>query len=102
MTTGLDTGTYEVLRDRLAAQAGELARRAEALNVHRRAAKGRSSGTLCTGRPVVSFEVPARSYVLMAVSAGGARARREPRVRVTWRWSTRRSVSTATHWTPHG
>ncbi len=28
MTTGLDTGTYEVLRDRLAAQAAELARRA--------------------------------------------------------------------------
>ncbi|GKQ38994.1 DNA repair ATPase [Streptomyces sp. A012304] len=42
-TTGLDTGTqdafdagtYEVLRDRLAAQAAELARRAEALNVRR-------------------------------------------------------------------
>ncbi|MFG2549485.1 DNA repair ATPase [Streptomyces sp. NPDC048581] len=35
MTTGLDTGTYEVLRDRLTAQAAELARRAEALNVRR-------------------------------------------------------------------
>ncbi|MFJ8023733.1 DNA repair ATPase [Streptomyces sp. NPDC096311] len=35
MTTGLDTGTYDVLRDRLAAQAGELARRAEALNIRR-------------------------------------------------------------------
>ncbi|KUL42803.1 DNA repair ATPase [Streptomyces regalis] len=35
MTTGLDTGTYEVLRDRLAAQAAELARRAEALNARR-------------------------------------------------------------------
>ncbi|MER7684011.1 DNA repair ATPase [Streptomyces sp. NPDC097610] len=35
MTTGLDTGTYDVLRDRLAAQAGELARRAEALNTRR-------------------------------------------------------------------
>src|SRR5258707_1284966 len=35
MTTGLDTGTYEVLRDRLAAQAGELARRAQALNTRR-------------------------------------------------------------------
>ncbi|MGW7727515.1 DNA repair ATPase [Streptomyces canus] len=35
MTTGPDTGTYEVLRDRLAAQAGELARRAEALNSRR-------------------------------------------------------------------
>ncbi|MFJ8533602.1 DNA repair ATPase [Streptomyces sp. NPDC093591] len=43
MATGLDpvthdavdTGTYEVLRDRLAAQAAELARRAEALNARR-------------------------------------------------------------------
>ncbi|MFF4655438.1 DNA repair ATPase [Streptomyces sp. NPDC001381] len=34
-TTGLDTGTYEVLRDRLTAQAAELARRAEALNDRR-------------------------------------------------------------------
>ncbi|WP_037628775.1 DNA repair ATPase [Streptomyces aureus] len=31
----VDTGTYEVLRDRLAAQAAELARRAHALNVRR-------------------------------------------------------------------
>lgn len=31
----LDTGTYEVLRDRLTAQAAELARRAEALNARR-------------------------------------------------------------------
>ncbi|WP_328875548.1 DNA repair ATPase [Streptomyces sp. NBC_00287] len=35
MTTGLDTSTYEVLRDRLTAQGAELARRAEALNVRR-------------------------------------------------------------------
>ncbi|WP_367322628.1 DNA repair ATPase [Streptomyces sp. HUAS ZL42] len=35
MTTGLDTGTYEVLRDRLTAQAAELARRAETLNARR-------------------------------------------------------------------
>ncbi|MEV5312438.1 DNA repair ATPase [Streptomyces sp. NPDC052610] len=35
MTTGLDTGTYDVLRDRLTAQAAELARRAEALNARR-------------------------------------------------------------------
>jgi hypothetical protein len=35
MTTGPDTGTYEVLRDRLTAQAGELARRAVALNSRR-------------------------------------------------------------------
>ncbi|MFE6358590.1 DNA repair ATPase [Streptomyces sp. NPDC057806] len=35
MITGLDTSTYEVLRDRLTAQAVELARRAEALNARR-------------------------------------------------------------------
>ncbi|MFF4603156.1 DNA repair ATPase [Streptomyces sp. NPDC001339] len=35
MTTGPDTGTYEVLRDRLTAQAAELARRAEQLNTRR-------------------------------------------------------------------
>ncbi|WP_049565225.1 DNA repair ATPase [Streptomyces sp. SBT349] len=35
LDTGLDTGPYEVLRDRLAARAAELARRAEALNVRR-------------------------------------------------------------------
>lgn len=33
--TGLDAGTYELLRDRLTAQAAELARRAEALNARR-------------------------------------------------------------------
>nr|WSW42447.1 DNA repair ATPase [Streptomyces sp. NBC_01001]WSW63111.1 DNA repair ATPase [Streptomyces sp. NBC_00998] len=33
--TAMDAGTYEVLRDRLAAQSGELARRAEALNAAR-------------------------------------------------------------------
>ncbi|NUS23805.1 MAG: DNA repair ATPase [Streptomyces sp.] len=35
MTTGLDIGAYEVLRERLTAQAAELARRAEALNARR-------------------------------------------------------------------
>ncbi|MFH9065940.1 DNA repair ATPase [Streptomyces coeruleorubidus] len=35
MITGVDTGTYEVLRDRLTAQAAELARRAESLNARR-------------------------------------------------------------------
>jgi hypothetical protein len=34
-TTGLDNGTYEVLRDRLTEQAAELARRAETLNARR-------------------------------------------------------------------
>ncbi|WP_156722149.1 DNA repair ATPase [Streptomyces apocyni] len=40
METGLDAGTYDVLRDRLAGQATELARRAEALNTRRTEAFG--------------------------------------------------------------
>ncbi|MHC0432161.1 DNA repair ATPase [Streptomyces sp. O3] len=40
MKTGLDAGTYEVLRDRLAGQAAELARRAEVLNAQRTEAFG--------------------------------------------------------------
>ncbi|WP_060177568.1 DNA repair ATPase [Streptomyces sp. IMTB 1903] len=46
MTTGLDAGTYEVLRHRLATQAGELARRAEALNTARVAEFGGAGLTL--------------------------------------------------------
>ncbi|AXE28049.1 DNA repair ATPase (plasmid) [Streptomyces globosus] len=46
--TGADTGTYEVLRGRLAAQAGELARGAEALNAARIAAFG-SAGVALAG-----------------------------------------------------
>ncbi|MFF5701038.1 DNA repair ATPase [Streptomyces sp. NPDC012794] len=45
-TTAMDAGTYEVLRDRLAAQAGELARRAEALNTARIAEFGGAGLTL--------------------------------------------------------
>lgn len=48
MATGPDTGTYEVLRDRLAAQAAELARRAEELN-DRRAAEFGSTRLELTG-----------------------------------------------------
>ncbi|CAL9660991.1 hypothetical protein SUDANB105_07010 [Streptomyces sp. enrichment culture] len=48
MTTGLDTGTYDVLRDRLTAQAAELARRAEALN-NRRAEEFGSTRLELTG-----------------------------------------------------
>ncbi|WP_329274140.1 DNA repair ATPase [Streptomyces sp. NBC_00691] len=40
MSTGIDQDTYAVLRDRLSAQAAELARRAEALNTARTAAFG--------------------------------------------------------------
>ncbi|CAL9649385.1 hypothetical protein SUDANB120_06578 (plasmid) [Streptomyces sp. enrichment culture] len=46
--TGADTGAYEVLRGRLAAQAGELARGAEALNAARVAAFG-SAGVALAG-----------------------------------------------------
>ncbi|MFJ7779287.1 DNA repair ATPase [Streptomyces yangpuensis] len=46
MTTGTDTGTYEVLRDRLATQARELARGAESLNEARITVFGSSGLTL--------------------------------------------------------
>ncbi|MGW2238002.1 DNA repair ATPase [Streptomyces sp. NPDC001759] len=48
MTTGPDTGSYEVLRDRLTAQAAELARRAELLNA-RRVEEFGSTGLELTG-----------------------------------------------------
>ncbi|MGW0393419.1 DNA repair ATPase [Streptomyces sp. NPDC003042] len=44
--TAMDAGTYEVLRDRLSAQAGELARRTEGLNTARIAEFGGSGLTL--------------------------------------------------------
>ncbi|KOV69898.1 DNA repair ATPase [Streptomyces sp. AS58] len=55
MTTGatdLDTGTYEVLRDRLTARAAELARRAEALNARRAEAFGAAGLELTGTRPL--------------------------------------------------
>lgn len=39
------------------------------------------NGPRSAARPVVSFEVRARSHVLAAVSVGGSGARQEPRVR---------------------
>ncbi|MEV5686219.1 DNA repair ATPase [Streptomyces sp. NPDC052164] len=45
-TSPMDAGTYEVLRDRLGAQAGELARRAEALNARRTEEFGSTELTL--------------------------------------------------------
>ncbi|GHH52880.1 hypothetical protein HNQ79_005323 [Streptomyces candidus] len=62
---GMDRGTYEVLRDRLAAQARELARRAEALDAARIAEFGSTdltltgtdrlrTGPVCTPRDVVA------------------------------------------------
>lgn len=66
MTTGLDTGTYEVLRDRLAAQAAELARRAEALNARRTEEFG-STRLELTGTERLDTEHPAVPRDLVAV-----------------------------------
>ncbi|MFF5305791.1 DNA repair ATPase [Streptomyces sp. NPDC013161] len=66
MTTGLDTGTYEVLRDRLAAQAAELARRAEALNARRTEEFG-STRLELTGTERLDTDHPAAPRDLVAV-----------------------------------
>ncbi|MFI6404974.1 DNA repair ATPase [Streptomyces sp. NPDC050548] len=66
MTTGLDTGTYEVLRDRLAAQAAELARRAEALNARRTEEFG-STRLELTGTGRLTTEHPATPRDIVAV-----------------------------------
>ncbi|WP_427921676.1 DNA repair ATPase [Streptomyces sp. cg40] len=71
MTTGLDTGTYEVLRDRLAAQAAELARRAQALNARRTEEFGSTrleltgTGRLTTGHPAAPRDVVAVGDALL-------------------------------------
>ncbi|WP_327255864.1 DNA repair ATPase [Streptomyces sp. NBC_01244] len=72
MATGLDAGTYEVLRDRLAAQAGELARRAEVLNAARVAEFGSTELSLAAserlrteGMPVVPRDIVAVGDVLL-------------------------------------
>ncbi|MHC3467842.1 DNA repair ATPase [Streptomyces sp. 7R007] len=71
MTAGLDTGTYEVLRDRLAAQAAELARRTDALNTRRAEEFGASrlelAGTrhVRTGQPRVPRDVVAVGEALL-------------------------------------
>ncbi|MER7928428.1 DNA repair ATPase [Streptomyces sp. NPDC096057] len=66
MTTGVDSGTYEVLRDRLAAQAAELARRAEALNARRTEEFG-STRLELTGTERLDTEHPATPRDLVAV-----------------------------------
>ncbi|MET9364885.1 DNA repair ATPase [Streptomyces sp. NPDC006632] len=64
-SSAMDAGTYEVLRDRLAAQAAELARRAEALNTRRGEEFGSTelslTGTdhLRTAEPCVARDVVA-------------------------------------------
>ncbi|MFJ4342752.1 DNA repair ATPase [Streptomyces sp. NPDC088915] len=65
MSGGIDRDTYTVLRDRLTAQAGELARRAEALNAARTAAFG-SGGLALTGTDRVRTD---RAGVLLDVVA---------------------------------
>ncbi|WP_432069096.1 DNA repair ATPase [Streptomyces sp. AA1529] len=71
METGPDTGTYEVLRDRLAAQAAELARRAEALDVLRTEEFGArrmaltGTGRLHSERPSLPRDVVAVGDLLL-------------------------------------
>ncbi|MEV2255483.1 DNA repair ATPase [Streptomyces sp. NPDC050147] len=64
--TGLDAGTYEVLRDRLAAQARQLADRATALNDRRVAAFGSTELTL-TGTESIRTEQPCVPRDIIAV-----------------------------------
>ncbi|MFJ8541159.1 DNA repair ATPase [Streptomyces sp. NPDC093586] len=82
----LDTGTYEVLRDRLAAQAAELARRTEALN-RRRVAEFGSAGLelagterLRTERPCVPQDVVAVGGTLLLGFNTAFATRTEPSV----------------------
>lgn len=70
-TSPLDAGTYEVLRDRLAAQGGELARRAEVLNARRTEEFGsrglalESTGSLHTALPCAPRDVVAVGDTLL-------------------------------------
>ncbi|MBJ3812683.1 DNA repair ATPase [Streptomyces flavofungini] len=64
--TGLDTGTYEVLRDRLAGQARQLAERATVLNDRRVAAFGSTELTL-TGTRSLRAEQPCVPRDIVAV-----------------------------------
>ncbi|MDG4856671.1 DNA repair ATPase [Streptomyces sp. T-3] len=65
---GMDAGTYEVLRDRLTAQATELARRAEALNAARIAEFGSTELTL-TG--TAQLRTDSARVLRDAVAVGG-------------------------------
>lgn len=64
--TGLDAGTYEVLRDRLTVQARQLADRATALNDRRMAAFGSTELTL-TGTESIRTEQPCVPRDIIAV-----------------------------------
>ncbi|MFE2633002.1 DNA repair ATPase, partial [Streptomyces sp. NPDC059374] len=85
-TTSLDTGTYEVLRDRLTAQAAELAGRAEALNARRAEEFGSvrlelaGTGRLHTGHACVPRDLVAVGDVLLFGHGLPAGAGTEPAV----------------------
>lgn len=72
----VDAGTYEVLRDRLAAQAADLARRAEALNTRRAEEFGsaglalRATARLRTGHAGVPCDIAAVGDALLFGSTG--------------------------------
>ncbi|MEU6659106.1 DNA repair ATPase [Streptomyces sp. NPDC046821] len=66
MGEGLDAGTYEVLRDRLAGQARRLAERATALNARRVETFG-STGLTLTGTESVRTEQPSQPCDIVAV-----------------------------------
>jgi hypothetical protein len=68
MTTGPDTGSYEVLRDRLAAQAADLAARAETLNA-RRVEEFGSTGLDLTGTGHLRTERPGEPRDIVAVGS---------------------------------
>ncbi|MFI2201840.1 DNA repair ATPase [Streptomyces sp. NPDC020192] len=74
--TGVDAGTYEVLRDRLAGHAAELARRAEVLNVRRAEEFGSArvelaaTDRLGTGHPCVPCDIVAVGDTLLFGGTG--------------------------------
>ncbi|MGW4563900.1 DNA repair ATPase, partial [Streptomyces sp. NPDC004561] len=74
----VDAGTYEVLRDRLAGQAAELARRAEALNARRDEEFGSvrldlaATARLGTGHPCVPCDIVAVGDALLFGGTGRA------------------------------
>ncbi len=82
----VDNGTYEVLRDRLAAQSAELARRTEALNARRTEEFGSTRleltgmARLRTGRPCVARDIVAVGDTLLFGHTAALDAGPEPTV----------------------
>ncbi|WP_425826102.1 DNA repair ATPase [Streptomyces fractus] len=79
MATGLDTGTYELLRDRLAQQAAELARRTEELNA-RRIAEFSSAQLERTGSERLYTEGPTTPRDVVAIGGRLLLGHRAPTV----------------------